>query len=123
MSAVVSDLEQRFLSFVEKTDSCWLWQGYVMKAGYGQFSINNIMKRAHRVAYELWVEEIPDGSVVHHRCAVRHCVNPEHLQIVSPQENMAEMLERHSYIARIKELEETVEDLQDQIRRLEHASK
>jgi glycyl-tRNA synthetase alpha subunit len=114
--------EDRFLQYINKTDGCWLWTGYTMKAGYGQFSIKNVMKRAHRVAYALWVGEIPIGGVVHHTCAVRNCVNPEHLQVVSQHANVAEMLERQHYIARIKELEETVESLENEIRTRDNAS-
>jgi polyhydroxyalkanoate synthesis regulator phasin len=45
-------------------------------------------------------------------------VNPEHLQIVSPNENIAEMLERTYYKERIKELEENIRQLDEKIRRM-----
>ena len=117
MDAQDAAVEQRFLGYVDKTETCWHWTGYVMSVGYGQFHWNGT-KRAHRVAYRLWIGEIPEGSVVHHSCSTRHCVNPEHLQIVSPNENIAEMLERTYYKERIKELEENIRQLDEKIRRM-----
>jgi len=99
-------VEERFLAHVEKTETCWLWTASRLDGGYGCVSIDGKTQRAHRVAYELWVSPLEANSVVHHTCAVRLCVNPAHLQVVTQQENTAEMLERQSYLARIRQLEE-----------------
>lgn len=110
-------MEDRFMKFVEKTDECWLWTGYTTANGYGQFRADGRVSYAHRVAYALWVEEVPEGSVVHHICAVRNCVNPAHLQAVTPQENVAEMVERTYYKDRIAELEDTIAALEIELAR------
>jgi hypothetical protein len=102
-------LESRFLRSVEKTETCWLWTGTKTKTGgYGELSIKNATRRAHRVAYELWVGPLDETLVVHHTCSVRTCVNPAHLQAITQHENAAEMLERKAYLARIVELEAEV---------------
>jgi hypothetical protein len=98
-------MEQRFTKFIEKTDGCWNWKGHVGRNGYGQFSVNNIATSVHRVAYRLWIGDIPDGSVVHHKCSTKACVNPKHLQAVTPQENVAEMIERNFYLDKILDLQ------------------
>jgi len=103
-------LESRFLQYVNKNDDCWLWTGHVDKSGYGHFRMDNATHRSHRVAYILWIGEVPDGTVVHHKCAQKNCVRPDHLQVVTPQENTAEMLERKHYLARIKELEQKLDE-------------
>jgi hypothetical protein len=103
-------LEDRFLARVEKTDTCWLWTGGQVEGGYGCVSVNGKTQRSHRVAYELWVAPLASHSVVHHTCSVRLCVNPAHLQAVTAQENVAEMLERQHYLTRIQELETKLEE-------------
>ena len=77
---------QRFWAKVNKTDSCWLWTAKTT-FGYGYFQINYKYHRAHRVAYQILVGEIPEGLVLDHLCRVRNCVNPEHLEPVTRHEN------------------------------------
>jgi hypothetical protein len=45
------------------------------------------MFRAHRVAYELLVGPIPDGMHLDHLCRTPACVNPAHLEPVTPRVN------------------------------------
>ena len=67
---------------------CWLWIGHVGENGYGTAAIGNNRKRyAHRLIYELLAGPVPWGYVIDHLCKVRHCVNPAHLEVVTPQEN------------------------------------
>ncbi len=78
---------ERFWLKVEKTDTCWLWKASLGSGGYGQFSINQKPRRAHRVAWELLVGPIPDGLDLHHKCFTPRCVNPEHLEPMKPKAN------------------------------------
>jgi len=80
-------METRFLSHIEKTESCWLWTMPLNPTGYGQLTIDCKTHPAHRIAYELWIGPIPDGLVVRHKCKNKHCVNPEHLETGTHKEN------------------------------------
>lgn len=78
--------EQRFLSKVQKTDSCWLWTAFRNPCGYGMFGaatpeVPKRVRLAHRWAYEHWRGPIPKGMETHHLCRNRACVNPDHLVI------------------------------------------
>jgi len=66
---------------------CWLWTGHVTRSGYVQLKLPSGRVYAHRWAYETFVGPIPDGLQLDHLCRVRHCVNPAHLEPVTPSEN------------------------------------
>ncbi len=67
---------------------CWLWTRSRSTDGYGWASLNNRTYQAHRLIYRLVVGEPPEGLVLDHLCRVRHCVNPSHLEPVTPGENL-----------------------------------
>lgn len=79
---------ERFLAFIEITDDCWLWMGARQPTGYGVFRVNGKSVRVHRWSYENFVGPIPDDLVIDHLCRVRHCVRPEHLEVVTRAENL-----------------------------------
>lgn len=66
---------------------CWHWIGSKFKGGYGAFWLDKRNRSAHQVAYELLVGEIPIGLEPDHLCRTRQCVNPNHLELVTPREN------------------------------------
>lgn len=63
---------------------CWEWTGTLDKDGYGMHSRG----LAHRVAWMLLRGEIPEGLELDHLCRNRSCVNPDHLEPVTHQENL-----------------------------------
>ena len=66
---------------------CWIWTGAIDDSGYARISYQKINKPAHRVSYTIFVGEIPQGLEIDHKCKVRCCVNPNHLEAVTKQEN------------------------------------
>lgn len=82
-----AEAEKRFWSKVEITGFCWLWRGTRVRDGYGQFWLNGKMRSAHRISYIYFFGSIPSGLQLDHLCSVRNCINPDHLEPVTLQEN------------------------------------
>lgn len=82
----------RFWSKVTFTSTCWLWTASKKPGGYGQFKASGSVRASpvyvHRYAYEFCFGPIPEGLQIDHLCHVRHCVNPDHLEAVTQQENI-----------------------------------
>ncbi len=76
----------RFWKKVEKTEMCWNWTAGTQK-GYGAFHLNGRMQPAHRVIYRHIYGAIKDGLEIDHTCFNRQCVNPMHLDPVTPSVN------------------------------------
>lgn len=80
--------QERFWAKVAKSDGCWTWKGARVNAtGYGVFRLNARNQVSHRVAFAWANGSIPDGYEVDHTCFNRSCVNPEHLRLLTHQEN------------------------------------
>jgi hypothetical protein len=80
-------LYERFQQKVSRDpDGCWLWTGYIDPAGYARFRSPGEV-RAHRYSYTHHVGPILTGLVIDHICRVRHCVNPDHLRVLTSGEN------------------------------------
>jgi hypothetical protein len=85
-------MSERFWSKVDKSGDCWLWTGTITNR-YGRFFLaHGRMTPAHRWAYESLVGPIPEGLTIDHLCRNPPCVNPDHLEPVTVQENVRRAL-------------------------------
>lgn len=80
---------ERFMSKfeVDPITKCWNWIAANDGTGYGRFYANPKHVRAHRWSYEYFRHPISPGLQIDHLCRNRACVNPDHLDPVTPRTN------------------------------------
>ena len=84
---------ERFFLYVspEPNSGCWLWMAACSRMGYGTFqAIQGKSQAAHRIAYTWMKGIIPKGMDLHHKCRVTSCVNPDHLEVLTRREHIAQ---------------------------------
>jgi hypothetical protein len=87
------DIDQRFWEKVYLKDPIFpengnmLWLGAKDRGGYGLFKADGRSNKAHRWIYERLRGPVPPGFELHHLCGIRHCVNPDHLDVVIRKEH------------------------------------
>ncbi len=75
---------------LDQTTGCHVWTATQVGSPYGGFYVGGVQRQvlAHRFAYERAKGSIPAGLQIDHLCRNTLCVNPAHLEVVTPHENM-----------------------------------
>lgn len=75
--------------------ACWCWIGKRHSNGYPLVTLrvpekeHPVNRRAHRVSFEAFKRKLRVNETVDHKCVIKTCVNPEHLQAVRMKTNIA----------------------------------
>lgn len=108
---------RRPIDFVVDENNCFIVTSHTpLSTGYFLTGNNYIRKSMHRLVYEECFGEIPEGLVVRHKCDVRGCINPEHLETGTQAENVMDTVMRNRTLRGVdnpqsKLSEETVKEI------------
>lgn len=80
---------------VKSKNQCWLWLAGKRPSGHGDFQMPYGATYAHRFAYSILHGELLDGVVVRHKCDNPSCCNPNHLELGTHQDNVADRVSRN----------------------------
>lgn len=72
---------------IDAVSGCWNWTASKTKRGYARFWFHGKVRRGARLAYQMMGGEIARDEEADHLCENEGCVNPAHIEPVSPEEN------------------------------------
>ena len=96
---------------IDEKSGCWNWamsrtsqnQNGKTMLKYGRTEHCGKKYMAHRLSYEIFLGEIPNGDQVLHQCDNMACCNPEHLFLGSQLDNMRDMASNRHVFSKIME--------------------
>ncbi|GGT84103.1 hypothetical protein GCM10010244_06050 [Streptomyces coeruleorubidus] len=87
-AAVISYLSARSVIWPDSEGGCWTWEQYRERDGYGRFTAEGKPRYVHREGFKAASgRRIPDGWTIDHLCQNKACWNPDHLSVVTREEN------------------------------------
>ena len=81
-----AEILRRMLAKIDVGD-CWLWTARCTN-GYGVIRVGSAPRFAHNIMWELLVGPTPVDLEPDHLCKVPACVNPDHIEFVTHEENV-----------------------------------
>ena len=82
------------IKFHVNDNKCWICTSHKTNKGYPVASIKGKKIRLSRLLYYKFKEGKMQGMFVCHKCDNPNCINPEHLFLGTPRDNIDDMLKK-----------------------------
>lgn len=95
-----ADFISRFEAKIRKSEGCWEWTASCAGKGYGQMKLPKQRRQeySHRLAYLIYVGQIPPKTDVCHTCDNPKCCNPKHLFLGTSHDNHVDMVNKDRHL-------------------------
>jgi DNA invertase Pin-like site-specific DNA recombinase len=88
-------MKKKAIEYKVTETGCWECTSHATgKDGYPRAKQGGKTKPISHYMYEKYIGEIPKGLIIRHKCDNPLCINPDHLETGTHQENMNDMVER-----------------------------
>jgi hypothetical protein len=97
MGDIMPGVKAREIEYVVTDSGCHICTSHKPRSDgkYYSIKINGKVLVLHRVMYERKYGAIPSGLIARHKCDNVLCINPEHIELGTNQDNMNDMVERN----------------------------
>lgn len=87
-------IKNKIINNVTLTNNeCWEWNKS-LRLGYAQIIAFGQSWFGHRLSYKIFKGDFPNDLFVCHRCDNKKCINPEHLFLGTPKDNVIDMMNK-----------------------------
>ena len=86
--------QRKPIDFIINDNGCFICTSHARSKGYPLSWFDGKKTRLNRFVYQQMFGEIPEGHVIRHKCDVRECINPEHLETGTHKDNVHDAIER-----------------------------
>lgn len=83
------------INFIIDDNGCFICTSHARNNGYPLSWFDGKKVRLNRFIYEQMHGPISKGLVIRHKCDVRECINPEHLETGTQKENIWDAISRN----------------------------
>lgn len=92
---VTERAKRRPIQYVISESGCWNCTSHCRNSdGYSMIKSYGKEIGIHRYMYRKYFGEIPEGLVIRHKCDNPNCINPNHLEIGTIQDNVDDRVKR-----------------------------
>ncbi|HEY5586683.1 MAG TPA: HNH endonuclease [Ruminiclostridium sp.] len=93
---LIVGFDHKNIKFTISGNGCYVCTShYKDKDGYPKITFNKKQRIMSRYIYERFVGEIPKNKVIRHKCDCASCINPNHLEIGTQDENINDKVKRN----------------------------